>query len=168
MFALACLYHEHAHLCDQLEYDDFHLGKRHHKQSEALLVFPDTHFVYDFDRTVMDSLIVNMVNVELEYVETALGVVLGSLPEVGVNVFGWPAYHGDCEAYNRDLMANHVDFLVYSVMHGTLKALPVALGTVPEEPVAESLRARRASFEEQEEQVICVLERDSFAPQPPY
>ena len=171
MIAPVCLYHEHVHLCNQLVFDEFDLDRRHHKQSGAL-VFPDTHFVYHFDRTVMDNLIVSMVTVELEYVETALGVALGSLPEVGVHLFGWPAYHGDSEAYHRvlhrNLKANHVDFLEYPVMFGTLKVLPVVLGTGLEELEAESLRARRGFFEAQEAQVTCVLGRGSFAPQPLY
>ena len=50
MIAPVCLYHAHAHLCNQLVFDEFDLGKRHHKQIEALLVFPDTHFVCHFDR----------------------------------------------------------------------------------------------------------------------
>ena len=85
MIAQVCLYHEHAHLCDQLVFDEFGLDKRHHKQNEAPPVFLDTHSVCHCDRTVMDSLIVSMVNVELEFVETAL---LGSLPVVGVHLFG--------------------------------------------------------------------------------
>ena len=168
MIALVCLYHEHAHLCNPLVFDEFDLGKRHHKQSEVLLVFPDTHFVCYLDRTVMDSLIVSKVNVELEFVETAL---LGSLPVVGVHLFGWPAYHGDCGAYHkvhhRDLKANRVDFLGYSVMRGTGKELPVVLGTALEELEAASPRARRGFFEVREEQATCVLRRGSFAPQQP-
>ena len=165
------LYHEHAHLCNQLVFDGFHLDKRHHKESEAL-VFPDSRSVCYHDHTVMDGLFVGMVNVELEYVETALGVALGNHLEVEVHLFGWTAYHGDCEAYrkahHRDLKANRVDFLGYPVMLGTLKALLVALGMAQVELGVESLKARRVFFEVREEQVTCVLGLGLFEPQPPY
>ena len=172
MIVLVCLYHEHAHLCNQVVSDEFHSDKRHHKESEVH-VSPDSHLLFCyFDCTVMNGLIADMVNVELEYVVTALGVSLGSFPEVEVHLFGWAAYHADCETYrkvhHRDLRANRVDFLGYPVMLGTLKALPVALGMAQVELVGESLREQRVFVEAQEERVTCVLGRGLFAPQPPY